>query len=237
MITTTTTRTENDQTILDLAIDAHDAFDERVQLAAADPIGGYEASLQVDLDTAADEQEIAAIEAEMASAHDTIMRDQWMQAEAAAGARELRFPVDHDLRSAFAAFAHLPIDQNVEQTRRVLAGMMASTTEYIECSKFEDLIVSAGDWIAAARDGDRLDAPKTAAVKQAMKDWGVIETSREVVRHREEQDELQAEIVEDKPRGSVAWAGSARPTVEVRPRMSAMEELTKMVLEPDYRPA
>lgn len=231
--TTTTARSDLDQTTIDLAIEAHDAFDEQVQLEAADPIGGYQASLQVDLDTAADEQEIAAIEAEMSSAHDTIVRDHWMQAEEAAGARDLRFPTDHDLRSAFASFAHLPVHQHTEQTRRILAGMMAGTTEYLERAKFEDLIVSAGDWIPAARDGDRLDAPRSPAVRQAMQDWGVIETSREVVRHREEQQELHAEIVEDEPRGSVAWAGSARPIVEVRPRMSSMEALTAMVLEQD----
>ena len=66
-----------------------------------------------------------------------------------------------------------------------------------------------------------------------MQDWGVIETSREVVRHREEQEELHAEIVEDEPRGSLAMAASARTTVEVRPRMSSMEALTAMVLEQD----
>lgn len=231
--TTTTDRSEIDQTTIYLAIDAHDAFDEQVQLSAADPIGGYQASLQVDFDTAADEQEIATIEAEMSSAHDTILHDQWMQAEQAAGASDLRMPSDHDLRSAFASFSHLPVDQHVEQTRRVLAGMMAGTTEFLERAKFEDLIVSAGDWIPAARNGDRLDAPKSAAVRQAVQDWGVIETSREVVRHREEQEELHAEIVEDEPRGSLAMAASARTTVEVRPRMSSMEALTAMVLEQD----
>ncbi|NCP22814.1 MAG: hypothetical protein GW854_01555 [Erythrobacter sp.] len=231
--TTTTARSAIDQTTIDLAIEAHDAFDEQVQLAAVDPIDGLELSLNAAREHCTDEQEIAAIEDQMGSIYDTVIRDEWMKAEEAAGARELRMPMEHDLRSAFSAFAHLPVHQHAEQTRRILAGIMSGTTEFIERSKIEDLIVNVGDWLPAARDGDRLDAPKTEAVKRAVSDWGVIETSREVVRHREEQEQLHAEVVEDEPCGSLAMAASARTTVEVRPRMSSMEVLTAMVREQD----
>ena len=231
--TTTTAHSDIDRTTIDLAIEAHDLFDEQVQLAAVDPIDGLELSLNAAREHSTDEQEIAAIEDQMGSIYDTVIRDEWMKAEEAAGARELRMPMDHDLRSAFSAFAHMPVHQHAEQTRRILAGIMAGTSEFIERSKLEDLIVSAGDWIPAARDGDRLDAPKTDAVKEAVQDWGVIETSREVVRHREEREELHAEVVEDEPRDSLAMATPDRTTVEVRPRMSAMDALTAMVREQD----
>jgi len=234
MNTTTTTiaRTDIDQDTIVAAIEAHDAFNEQVQLNAVDPIDGYERALQIDLDTATDDQEIAVIEAQMASTYDLVIRDQWLRAEEAAGAKGGRMPMDHDLRSAFAAFAHLPLEDHVSQVRRILAGMHECTLEALDKSKLEDLIVAAPEWMHAAREGDRFDAAKSDALKQAVQDWGVIETSREVVRHRDEAEDL---IIESEvSTGCVAWAETARQTIEVRPRPSAMAELTKAAHDPNY---
>ncbi len=235
---TNTTRTDLEQGIINLAIEAHDEFNEQVQLAAVAPIDGYESALQVDLDTATDEQEIAIIEEQMSKVYDEVIRDQWLRAELAAGSKNGCMPADHDLRSAFTAFAHLTLEDHVANVRRVFAGLHEETSEVLEKSKLEDLIVNAADWIRAARDGDRFDAPQSDALKQALQDWGVIETSREVVLHRREMDELTIREDDDQT-GAAAWALTARTMIEVRPRTSeangtAMAELTKAAHDPNY---
>ena len=190
--TTATDRSEIYQTTVNLAIEAHDEFDRQVQLNAVDPIDGYERALQVDLETATDEQEIAMIEAEMATIYERVIRDQWLLAEEAAGSKNGCKPMDHDLRSAFASFAHLPLEEHVFQVRRILAGIREATLNALDKVKLEELIVAAPEWMHAAREADRFDAPKSVALKQAVQDWGIIETSREVAHFREETENFDA---------------------------------------------